>query len=412
MNSITIAEAYKIIENDRLEKEELIESIIARTGATRKAVLRKLNDLQSNEDLEEPFPSTGDEGTEGDVLTEDESQAVPIDESVKLALLKENSKLRQQVKKLSTERGSRNIFLEEIVQNVHSINPQISVYHSEKASSKNNATLCLSLLDWHIGEVEHVPQINSYNYEIAKNRIHLLIKKVLDWCELHRNSYRIDEICLMCAGDFISGDIHEELIRSNEFSCPEQVVKASELLSEVIASFSPHFKIVRAEFVTHDNHGRNTEKVQFSDSMNSYNYIVGYLTQSLVKNLKNVRFNLYPAIQQVIPVQDRRYLLMHGNCIRGGAGGIPLLGINKRAWKEGFLRMNLSPELKFDKIVLGHFHSLALTDEMICCPSVAGTASYDSASCRTAKSAQLAWLVSGRYEFDFIEFYLSEGETN
>ena len=405
MNQMTIAEAYRIVQNDQLEREELIDAISTHTGATRKAILRKLSQLETedtgvdSEAAEEPVDSD-----------EEDWGAVGMEESVKLALLKENSKLKQQVKKLSTERGGHNILLEEIAQNMPSIKPLPMVYRVDRNSKKDVATLCLTLCDWHCGQVSEISQINHFDYNTLVKRVDVLIRKVLDWCELHRNSYRIEEVCLLCAGDFISGDIHDELIRTNEFSSSEQVVRVSELLSKVISSFSPHFKKVRVEFVTFDNHSRLTVKPMFSDSTANLNYVVGYLTKSLVRNLPNVVFNLYPVLQQVVTVQNRRYLLMHGNCIRGGGGGVPLVGIKKKCWAEGFLRMNLPKDLHFDKIVLGHFHSLALTDEVVCCPSIVATADYDTASSRTAKSAQLAWLVSGRYEFDFIEFYLNEGE--
>jgi len=222
----------------------------------------------------------------------------------------------------------------------------------------------------------------------------------------------VDEICLVCLGDLISGDIHDELVRTNEFSCPEQVKKASELLASIINAVSPHFKKVRVEFIVADNHSRVTDKMQFADGTNSYNYLVGHLSKALVQNIKNVEFNIYPVIQQIINIQDRRYLIMHGNCVRGGAGGLfPMTGISRKLWRESHLRMNMTEDMHFDKILMAHYHSPLFTPDVAVAGCLVSSTGFDASAARHTPACITSFFVCGKYEFDYTPFWLNEGET-
>lgn len=443
---MTIAQAYRIIKKDQLDKEALIDAIYSRTGATRKAILKKLNQLrqeaeekdseiyeESSEIMEDLIEEiTNQEDSETDETEIDEIQSpscfypklpfnlepdggIEEDEteiSVKLALMKENQQLKASLKKLRLERGTANLLLEDIAKTVSAIKPLPMIYCGNKDTTKKSATLVSLLADFHIGSEEYIPGFNRFNYDVACKRINLYLRKVLDWCELHRNSYIVDEICLVCLGDLISGDIHDELRRTNEFSCPEQVKKASELLSVIVSSVAPHFKKVRVEFVVPDNHSRVTEKIQFADGTNSYNYLVGHLTKALTRDIPNVEFNVYPEIQQVIRIQGRRYLIMHGNCVRGGGGQLfPMTGISRKLWRESHLRMNMSEDMHFDKILMGHYHSPIDTPDISVAGCLVSSTGFDASAARHTPACITSFFVSGKHEFDYTPFWLNEGET-
>jgi len=419
MNKVTIAEAFKMFQ-DIQEKEELIQQIVGETGATRKAVVRKLGQLMSDgiiEEKEEEEDKQDDSDwtekmyevtrPETDDSFEDEDE-----DPVKQALISENSKLKRQLKKILQNRGSEELNLERLTSDIQTIKPFPIIYKPQKQGDKKEATLVSLLADFHIGAKEYIPGFNKFDYSIACRRVNTYLKKVLDWCELHRNSYIVDEICICCLGDMISGDIHDELIRTNEFSCPEQVKKASELLSSLFASLAPHFKKVRIEFVVPDNHSRVTQKIEFADGTNSYNYLVGHLTKALVSGHKNIEFNIYPQIQQIIKVHDRRYLIMHGNCVRGGGGALfPMTGITRKLWRESHLRMNMSEDMHFDKILMGHYHAPCNTPDLGISGCLVSSTGFDMSAARHTPACITSFFVCGKYEFDYTEFWLNEGET-
>lgn len=418
-NNMTIAEAFKLME-DINDREELIGEIQQMTGATRKSIVRKIGQLieEGEVDKDEDFVEENiDEEEANDpfpfnTLYSNPNEDIDMGDSVKLALIKENSKLKTQLKKLSIERGGKNMLLEKIVSEINGIKPLPMIYKGDTNKKKSHATLVSLLSDFHIGSEEYIPGFNKFNFEIATRRVDLFLNKVLDWCELHRNSYIVDEICLVCLGDLISGDIHDELIRTNEFSSPEQVKRASELLSHIISSVAPHFKKVRVEFVVPDNHSRVTTKMQFADGTNSYNYLVGHLSKALVKTVPNVEFNIYPEIQQIIQIQERRYLIMHGNCVRGGSGGLfPMTGISRKLWRESHLRMNMPDNMHFDKILMGHYHSPVDTPDVSVAGCLVSSTGFDASAARHTPACITSFFVCGRYEFDYTPFWLNEGET-
>ena len=106
---------------------------------------------------------------------------------------------------------------------------------------------------------------------------------------------------IICLGDFISGDIHEELTRTNEFPTPVQCVEAGYLVAEAVAQIATVFPSVRVEFVTLDNHSRLTRKYQYKQGgMNSFNYLVGAIAQMRLELLENVHLTYMQLKKQLL----------------------------------------------------------------------------------------------------------------
>jgi len=417
MNRVTIREAYESLSDQISDREEMILSIMEVTGSTRSAVVRKLGVLTDRFDNVEELVEIAEGGDLSEVMDDDGDpedsydssfeREITTNDSVNLALLKENQWLKKQINKRNLERGSENLLLQELSESLHKFKPSPMVFKTEKNSKKAVVSEVWHLTDWHIGSYSNVKGFNQFNYKIACERINKYLEKTLEWTYLHRNNYIVNELVILCTGDLISGDIHEELLRTNEFSCPQQCVKASELISHAVATAAPHFQKVRVEFIVADNHSRVTKKPQFEDCTNNYNYLVGYMAKNHVKDLPNVQFNLYPVLQEVITVQKMKYLTMHGNTIRG-FGGLPFLGIIKNLGREAFYRMNMDSELHFDKIVLGHYHTSIHSTEFNMGASLSGDTGFDRSCSRHSRAAQTAWLVHDKHEFDFTEFRLDE----
>lgn len=314
------------------------------------------------------------------------------------------------IDRLKLQIGEQNEYFSQLLAAVHTITPSPTAYTPSQQSSISPVSAVWHFTDWHIGEVideDEIEGFNAFNFEIAKKRVSHFIKTTLDWTVLLRHSYTIDELVIICSGDFISGDIHEELKRTNEFPVPVQVVKSGTLLGETIAAAAPHFKSVRVEFVTPDNHSRLTKKYQFKEGgLNSFNYIVGWIAQNLLSKHSNVKFNLFTGPQQVVRVQNYRYLVRHGHGIKG-TWGIPYYGVERVTSQAAKARLNKPDHLKFDRLLIGHFHAPLKGPWWQIGGSLNGTSELDHAENRYAKPCQTTWLVHPKHgEFNYNEIWL------
>ena len=91
--------------------------------------------------------------------------------------------------------------------------------------------------DWHYGEVissDEVGGVNSYNISVAKQRATTLVNTTIDLAYNHmgraKTAYPGIVICL--GGDMMTGNIHEELLGTNDATPQEQI----NTLTDVLAS--------------------------------------------------------------------------------------------------------------------------------------------------------------------------------
>lgn len=328
------------------------------------------------------------------------------------ALKEEVQRLKKQLEKRTVSVGSDELFVERLEESIANVAPSVK-FTTEKwrgdSTFKHNhgATEVLHISDWHIGEVDNIGGFNHFNYNIACERVKTLTNKVLSWTKMHRSMYKVDELVILATGDMISGEIHDELRRTNEFPAPEQCVKAALLISKMVNELSSSFKKVRVEYIVHDNHSRTTKKIEFAPGTNSYNYIVGTMAKILLRDNDTVEFNIYPEIQQVVQVEGLRYLITHGNSIRGGFAGIPYYGMNRKLGAEALIRMNMPEEWHFNRIVMGHYHTPFMNNGVEMTGCLSSTTAFDHASGRHSPACQTAWLVSNKFEMDYSIFWLS-----
>lgn len=339
-----------------------------------------------------------------------ETSSVPTNKEA--ALKEEVQRLKKQLEKRNVSVGSDELFIERLEESIASVAPSLRFknekWRGDNSFKKNHeATEVLHISDWHIGEVDNIGGFNRFNYNIACERVKTLTNKVLSWTKMHRSMYKVDELVVIATGDMISGEIHDELRRTNEFPAPEQCVKAAMLISKMVNELSSSFKKVRVEYIVADNHSRTTKKIEFAPGTNSYNYIVGTMAKILLRDNPTVEFNVYPEIQHVIKVEGLQYLITHGNSIRGGFAGIPYYGMNRKLGAEALIRMNMEEDCHFNRIVMGHYHTPFLNNGIEMTGCLSSTTAFDHAAGRHSPACQTGWLVSKKFEMDYSIFWLS-----
>lgn len=289
--------------------------------------------------------------------------------------------------------------------------PRAALYRrpAKKTAVTSPVSAVLHATDWHMGAVQQPDEIEGFaefSPEVLEERIGKLAERFLRWVEALRSAYRVEELVILSTGDMISGDIHEELRVTNAFPAPVQVARAGELFAKMTAFLAPHFPRVRVEWVAEDNHARLTRKPQAAEAgMNSLNYLVGYIARERLRAIENVAFNIHAMYQVTIEVQHQRYLCTHGH-MSGTWMGFPYYVAERKAGREAFKRMR-ADRAKFDKIVMGHWHSAMRHEAYWIGPSPQGTTAYDHRAGRYGMPAQAAWMVHPKYgEFNATDFRL------
>ena len=344
-----------------------------------------------------------------------EKIASDVDPSEEVRYLRQQLQAAQnRLDEYKLSQGKIQMFMRDLQKAITCLPPPSIQYNPPETSRVTNPiALVIHNTDWHMGAVQEEDEIegfNAFSPTILEKRILLLVRKVLTWTQLHRNSYTVDECRILVTGDLISGDIHDELRVTNAFPTPVQTVEAGCLLAKEIALLSPHFPRVKVDFITVDNHSRLTPKPQHKQGgYNTFNYPLAYIAQQQLANHKNVTFHIHPKEQEVVNVKGRRYLLCHGHQVMGWAG-FPYYGIQRKVGREAAKRMR-SDIAKFDRIILGHWHAPLQHPWYWIGGSASGTDAYDHSQGRDAEPIQSAWFVHPRHgEFDRTDWVLHEKE--
>jgi hypothetical protein len=347
---------------------------------------------------------------------EDIKKEIDPDEEI-LDLRGQVGDLNERLKQYKRDHGSLKTFFRDLKECISPIQPIHMEYAPPEKKTKvsNPISPVFQISDVHMGmqqDPDEIEGFNEYNPEICVNRSMFYMKQGVEWVELHRSNYTINEARVICTGDNISGDIHRELSITNAFPTPVQVVKAAVLIADQISYLSPHFSNVVVDFISEDNHSRLTKKPQSKQAgYNSLNYLVGFIAKERLKLVENVTFNLWPMLQKVINVQGRRYLITHGHSVRGWAG-FPWYGLDRKVGREAIKRMKAGKHM-FDTIVSGHFHTPLTTPGWMLGGSVSGTDAYDHKNARYSPPSQSAWLVHKKWgEFDRTDFDLRGADAN
>lgn len=135
-------------------------------------------------------------------------------------------------------------------------------YHGLQFKNDKKQSAILVISDWHYGLVID-SYFNQYNPEIAKERIEKLTTEVID--ELWRRD--IHDLYVVNLGDLICGNIHLQLRLNSRIDVVTQIMQASELVAQMLATLSQVACIHYCD--TLDNHSRIEPKIKDSLELES-----------------------------------------------------------------------------------------------------------------------------------------------
>ena len=319
------------------------------------------------------------------------------------------SGLEAELKRERDATGEARLNLIKLSESIARASPVKFTYKPSDVKDNSPVTCVLHLTDLHNGEVtkkDEVDGFNEFNPEIFTARLKFLGEKLLNFVNVQRSGYDIPTLHILATGDYISGDIHEELKVTNAYPAPMQAIRAAFDIGALVAMLAPHFKNVVMDAISLDNHGRLTKKNQCAEGgENNWGYVVAHGIKQHVSSIKNVKINIHAKASALVPIGTERYLLFHGHQIKGWAG-IPYYGFDRRVAMEAIKRMGF-PESAFTKMVMGHFHVAVDAPQWIIGGSLSGTNAFDHACGRHSQAHQTSWLVHPTHgQFSFTRWWL------
>ena len=229
-------------------------------------------------------------------------------------------------------------------------------------------TMVAPLTDTHIGEEvysEQMLDINSYDFTLFNRRLWGWANQVLNLANYRRNIAKVDDLVIPMLGDMISGDIHDELARSNIANCMQQMIRGANLIAQALMFLAPHFKTVKVPCVV-GNHGRMTRKPPMKDKYMDWDYMLYQWVSAFCKNQKNMTFDIPKSYLHVFSVYNNNILIMHGDSISGAGSTMSitkaitnLRGVMQYKASVGEEKSGIQvKEIKFNCAMIGHFHRI------------------------------------------------------
>jgi len=215
--------------------------------------------------------------------------------------------------------------------------------------------------DFHWGEVvskNETGGANEFNRTIAKQRFKRLVDITLDLTFNHMVNPQYPGIVVCLGGDFISGNIHEELAQTNEGFVQQSILEVQEQLIGGIKLLADKFGKVFLPCVV-GNHGRTTLKPRAKGRVfESYEWNLYCQLELYFREDKRVQFLIPNETDAYFNVLGHRFLLTHGDTlgVKGGDGIIGAIGpIARGVTKVGRSEAQIGRD--FDTLLMGHYHT-------------------------------------------------------
>lgn len=228
------------------------------------------------------------------------------------------------------------------------------------SNARHRGTLTLQLSDTHFDEVvapEQVYGYNAYSRAIAVLRLKALAAKTILIGRDYFAGVDYDGLVVLATGDIFSGDIHEELARTNQSSLYASCVYWVGHMVAFLQTLADEFGAVHLAAAV-GNHGRNSHKPIYKNrAFNNIEWLFWHWVADHLAAVGDTRitFDISDSLQALVQVYDTRYSIEHGDEFKGGDGQVGALGPLKRGQLKGAVQ-RIAMDQPLDWMVVGHFH--------------------------------------------------------
>lgn len=268
----------------------------------------------------------------------------------------------------------------------------------KKGSSPGVPTLFLS--DLHHGEkviASQIGGVNSYNLAIARARMEYTVRTAIHLLRILDRDMDYPGIVVPLGGDMFSGNIHDELIATNEVNIMPCIMDLYENLIAAISLLADTFGHVFLPCVS-GNHGRNTYKTWAKDrNATSFDWLLYQMLARHFQSDKRVQFYIPDGSDALYRIFGTRYLLTHGDQFKAGDSIIGPIGPLFRGNQKKQAR-NTAVNQSYDVMLCGHWHQYIHVERLIVNGSMKGYDEYASAGNFSFEPPRQAlWMTHPRY---------------
>lgn len=241
---------------------------------------------------------------------------------------------------------------------------------------ESEATAVVLASDWHVEErVSRAKTngLNEYSLAISKNRADQFFSRLVKLVNKEKQDVAINHVIIALLGDFITGNIHEELPALCEAPPTRAILIAQEYIASGIQYVLDNSDYALTVVCTCGNHARITKKVHWGNEQeNSLEYLMYHNLRQRFEGPR-VKFVISEAYHCYVQVYGMTVRFHHGHTIKyqGGIGGITVPVNNK------IMRWSKNP-MKVDLDCFGHFHQLVDGGQFICNGSMIGYSNMGS----------------------------------
>lgn len=233
-----------------------------------------------------------------------------------------------------------------------------------RKAGRSRAVATMILSDLHLDEVvrpEEMHHVNAFDRRIAQQRLGRWVDKACSLPREHLTGVDYDGAALFLAGDLLSGDIHEELRKTNADTIAGSIAYWIDPLSAAVAALADAYGKVTVDVVA-GNHGRNPlnrRSPAKGRARDNFDTLIGWLIARDFADDKRVDVQVEESTDAYRTIYNHRYLVNHGDSAKGGSGIAgalsPLMLFSHRKGK-----VTSATGQPYDTMVVGHWHQLMM----------------------------------------------------
>lgn len=276
----------------------------------------------------------------------------------------------------------RIVELEQLMDRFTVVNPGDTTVPKWMAAKRrargHRATALLMLSDLHLDErvdLDEMSGMNAYNRAIAEGRLEAVVNGCVKLCSQYVAGVDFDGIVLPLNGDIITGEIHDELARTNEAPPTASIAHWVPKLASAIAYLADEFGRVFVPCTdgNHDRTYRRTPSKRRAESSLAW-VVYNWLADTLRAD-ERITFRITTAPGQVYPVYGTVFHQIHGDGFRssGGVGGIYPSMLKYLLRQDALWSSQGTP---VDCHLLGHWHTYLTGPNFIVNGSLKGYDEY------------------------------------
>lgn len=248
-----------------------------------------------------------------------------------------------------------------ILSGIADLNPSPPKWLAPARPKAGNRAIVTTLLsDLHLDEVvnpDEMGGVNAFDRDIATLRLRRYFERTIMLGRDYSSGVTIEGAAVLFAGDNITGEIHDELARTNADSIPGTLLYWSEQLAAGLDMLADEWGKV-ACFESPGNHGRMSRKVEPKQfARRSFDWLLMNMVANLFRRDPRVEFTITEGYDSRFTIYDTTYLLHHG-LTGGSSAGSGIGGIWPTIMRDDARRRNAYQAVRqpYDIAAMGHWH--------------------------------------------------------